>query len=935
MLRGSRNPETWTRDQRPPQKDNGPYDPRTGTAIRVPRVASGADRPWRGLVIVVLCGLAVRMAALPFDGYASDMAEFTRWAMLASHAGLQGLYTVSDPVTHHVVNYPPLYALILAATARLYQTLHVADPDHRILAMLLKVPATLADLAICVVTFLFVNRWFSQRRALVAGMIAALSPTTWLISSYWGQVDSLAAVFVALALYAMVRKQYVVGWIVLALGVLIKPQPIVIAPLLLLWQGREEGFSPRLALGPAAAIVMTYLVSIPFVPSLQPLAVFAWVANLLHVGVDLFPDTSVGAFNLYTIKGWFYQSDTVAVLGVPLRTWGEAAFGALVALVAFALAARLARERDRSIRERVLVTACFIVLAGMFVLLTRMHERYLLFAVALVPTLWYVGRWERAVGATMMVTFTLNCAWVLFDAAHAAAPVAHAAGNATNHLHRLAVLVGHGLSLINVVALGAIVYHFGGDALSRYSLPDWGRAPSITRPSTSLRTNVLWLAACAALLGIAFLKATPFPTSDSAYFEFVGRQMAHGAHLYRDVWDNKLPSIYLTNALWQTIMGEQYRLHIAAEIAIQALSAILFAVLLRSMNVRPWAAATFAFAVIVIVLPSEYNSTERYALPLSLLAMLWLQKEKPILCGIALVAATSYWMPAGLLVLPVLAQWRANLGQFTRFLSAAFAAVVLEISAAVAFIGVDALRTLAQSWVLYVTEPGQTAGASVSRSLRLGLYTSGAGVLLPLFAARVQRPQTPAQRLTLWWSIGTLIGAMTSARFYGHYFLLAIPALIAAIAVFPPRPVRWLNGSAVVLSAYFAVRSAQYMTIVQRSNTALDQHIAHTARTIELGIGPGAVIQGDAEPGVLLAAHSRTRTPYELASSTNRRFVARVTSGRSYPNADAWLLTSGDQPVPSEAASVCPGEIEGWRLFVRRDLAPRFTPRTCLAAADH
>jgi Gpi18-like mannosyltransferase len=129
------------------------------------------------------------------------------------------------------------------------------------------------------------------------------------------------------------------------------------------------------------------------------------------------------------------------------------------------------------------VTACFIVLAGMFVLLTRMHERYLFFAVALAPTLWYVGRWERIVGATMMVTFTLNCAWVMWTAAHGAAPGAHAAGNATSHLNRIGLLVGHGLSLINVLALAALVYHFVRDAVrSRYSLPDWGQA---TRESSS------------------------------------------------------------------------------------------------------------------------------------------------------------------------------------------------------------------------------------------------------------------------------------------------------------------------------------------------------------------------------------------------------------------------------------------------------------------
>jgi hypothetical protein len=109
----------------------------------VPHVASGADRPWRLLLVVVLCGLAVRLAVLPFDGYPKDMAEFTRWAILASHVGLQGLYTVPDPMTGHVINYPPTYALILEAIARLYQALHLADPDHRVLAMLLKIPATI------------------------------------------------------------------------------------------------------------------------------------------------------------------------------------------------------------------------------------------------------------------------------------------------------------------------------------------------------------------------------------------------------------------------------------------------------------------------------------------------------------------------------------------------------------------------------------------------------------------------------------------------------------------------------------------------------------------------------------------------------------------------------------------------------------------------
>jgi hypothetical protein len=458
--------------------------------------------------------------------------------------------------------------------------------------------------------------------------------------------------------------------------------------------------------------------------------------------------------------------------------------------------------------------------------------------------------------------------------------------------------------------------------------------------SAPFQSNVLWLAACAALLVVAFLKATPFPTSDSAYFEFVGRQMLHGAQLYRDVWDNKLPSIYLTNELWQMLMGEQYRLHIAAEIAIQGLSAVLFALLLRTMNVRSWPAATFVFVALFVVLPAGYNQTEQYALPLSLLALLALRKEQPIPCGIALVAAASYWIPAALMVVPVIAWWRANPAALVRFFSAACIAAAVAIAAAFALIGAGPLRVLAQSWLLYVTEPGPAhhigklgAAKTISINLRLGLYISGIGVLLPLYAARVRKPQTREQRLALWWSIAALAGAMTSLRFFSHYFFLAIPALIAAIAVFPPRPVRWLNASAVVLSAFFAVRSAQFMVREVGSDALEYSRIAHATGAIERAIGPGAVIEGDAEPGLLLAAHARTRTPYDLAISTNRRFVAGATSGNAYPKTDAWLLTSVDVVVPPKSAAVCRGQLEGWRLLVRRDLAPRFTPGTCARRA--
>jgi Gpi18-like mannosyltransferase len=419
------------------------------------------------LCAIVVAGFLLRAAVLPAPGFAGDMHQIVGWAMLAKQYGAGGLYTHVYPGTGRHLDYPSFYALILLATVHAYEALRLSDPEHRFLTIALKLPATLADLGLCVATFLFARRWFSMGRALVAASIAAVTPSTWLISAWWGQVDSLAAVFVAFALYAAIAKRYVVAWTCLTLGVLVKPLPIVIAPLLVIWQARSEGLSPRLALGPAASLVTAYLVSLPFAPPSPP-ATFAWLARFVQAGIARYPLTSFGAFNLYTVTDWLKGSDEVRILGISLRLWGQIAFGILLAATACALAIRLGGERDRGERERALVTACFLVLAGMFVLLTRMHERYLFFAAALAPALWYAGPWQRVVGATVMATFTINCATIFYSYAAGSGSPSHAAAppHADTSPH-YGLLVQHVVSLVNVVALAALAYYVGSNAPRR------------------------------------------------------------------------------------------------------------------------------------------------------------------------------------------------------------------------------------------------------------------------------------------------------------------------------------------------------------------------------------------------------------------------------------------------------------------------------------
>lgn len=415
--------------------------------------------------IVLLAGLAIRLAVLPFHGHTYDMQTFLGWAHLLMRFGPQGLYQHVEPFSGHHVNYPPAYGLILMLVVSAYQLLHVVDPQQRLFWVALKLPATIADLAICLMIFALVRRWFGERAAVGAAALAAATPAMWLVSSYWGQVDAISAAFTLLALWAAIRGRSIGAWICLALAVLVKPQPIVIAPLLLLWEFRERGPSWRLVAGPLAAGVVAYLTSLPFAPSHDPGQVALWLTNLLQLGVGMFPRTSIGAYNLYTITGWFGTSDVLPLFGLSLRTWGEIAFAALLAFVMVVLYRRLALDADARSRERTLFLACFIVLAALFELLTRMHERYLFWAVALAPLLWYAGRWQRAVAATMSAAFILNCAFVLFNVADV-------------YEWRVAILV-HAISLASALALAIVVYQFGaGTSLLKPGRRIWAHTRS-------------------------------------------------------------------------------------------------------------------------------------------------------------------------------------------------------------------------------------------------------------------------------------------------------------------------------------------------------------------------------------------------------------------------------------------------------------------------
>jgi hypothetical protein len=92
--------------------------------------------------------------------------------------------------------------------------------------MLLKLPTVVADLVLSVLAYRIVRTCGGERRATIAAGIAAVLPSTWALSSVWGQVDSICCAFMLLALALLIDRRFVLAWVALTNAVLIKPLPI-------------------------------------------------------------------------------------------------------------------------------------------------------------------------------------------------------------------------------------------------------------------------------------------------------------------------------------------------------------------------------------------------------------------------------------------------------------------------------------------------------------------------------------------------------------------------------------------------------------------------------------------------------------------------------------------------------------------------------------
>lgn len=352
------------------------------------------------LLTLLGAGLLLRVAVAPWiPGHPGDMNFFRTWAASAAKS-LSGFYANSSS------DYPPLYILVLYPIGKLIG----AGPFSSYTTLLIKLPSILADTATAYLLYRAARKRLSMEISLLLSGFYLFNPAIFINSTFWGQADSFFTLLIVGAVLLLASGR--IGWssALFAAAVLMKPQGIIFAPVLLFELVRTRRFKPWL-IAAGSALAAAAVIVLPFTAGRSP----SWLIGLYTGTINEYPYATVNAFNLFALlKGNFVQ-DQAKLLFFSYSTWGLI-FIVLTTLFSWRMFARFNDSRAASV-------AALIQIAGVFTLSSSMHERYLFPAVALALLGFILLQDRRLVllAAGFSITVFLNTYDILYHSMRGAA----------------------------------------------------------------------------------------------------------------------------------------------------------------------------------------------------------------------------------------------------------------------------------------------------------------------------------------------------------------------------------------------------------------------------------------------------------------------------------------------------------------------------------
>jgi len=343
-------------------------------------------RPAVRLTAMLAVGFAIRMAIAPFPGgFGYDVATFQNWATTLDLHPMSQFYARAEAPDHLPGDLWIMKALVWSFT-----TLGGENFNGQAFAWSLKLVPAIADVVVTVTIYLLATLRVSKRDGFRYATWYFLNPVTVFVTAVWSQWDavSLAVLLIGFLLIVRGESSWMFSSPFFAWAILIKPQlaaPALALIALILFRFAASGsfsrtrimkfaaqgtFSIALGLVTAVAILLPFSVGLPGMDTRWSLI------DRFREALDLYPNTTLGAFNFWMIAiGSLDRPSDVDTrfLGMTLNAWGTVG---LIACFAY-IAVTMVRAFDQSTREEAVCWAAAVSIFSIFMVPTRVHERYL------------------------------------------------------------------------------------------------------------------------------------------------------------------------------------------------------------------------------------------------------------------------------------------------------------------------------------------------------------------------------------------------------------------------------------------------------------------------------------------------------------------------------------------------------------------------------
>ncbi|WP_132419963.1 glycosyltransferase family 39 protein [Paenibacillus albiflavus] len=349
------------------------------------------------LWILLFIGLAVRLIMAPiWTGYDADIQTFIAWSEQAYSVGLPHLYG-SDMF----LDYPPGYMYVLYIIAAIRNLLHIGFDSSGML-ILLKLPSMIADVITGYLIYRVAGKYVKPLFAVGMAALYVLNPAILINSTIWGQVDSFFMVVIGIYLLVLQRGKMPLAAVILAIGILLKPQGLLFGPFLLIAVLQKRDF--RVLWQSVLAGVATVLVL------LLPFGILSngvgWVFKLYFTTLASYPYGSLNAFNFIALLGGNFTP--LDGNFISYQAWG------IMLMLVSAIYSLYLYYKSIDKKGAVFYFA-FLFLAAAFMFTVKMHERYLFYALLPLLMSYIYLRDRRILGLFVVFSFShfVNIAYVL------------------------------------------------------------------------------------------------------------------------------------------------------------------------------------------------------------------------------------------------------------------------------------------------------------------------------------------------------------------------------------------------------------------------------------------------------------------------------------------------------------------------------------------